>query len=594
MSSIVKRLTTTDLEQQQRTAVKSGFLTLGCLFVALSSVFQMLNLFPFKPFPDSPRYHLALLLIASCAAAAALVSFVRTKAHWIAIFRAEQRAAESGGRLHRRRQAVLRFRDTRSETQAMRITPSGEGKFDLLDLISLGLTGDVVTNADDVISNALEGRDSQLGELVGVMPLETMRVMMWAVLGTTMMRYLETRTGVVEKHDGEDLGDLYYVLGGTITMAMGLLSATLRAIGLPDMPTQQISRSKILRVPDEPVRQWLELPAPLSTDADRKQFLRKRLPTLLSDICSIAKEIGEKSTDAHREWIDMGITPQALLQAIRNVEPKDGRRGSMRTRRPESYALKWLGPSPAAGKQVAAKASAAPSPTVAPSKETLEAAVLPWRERVASLDQQVQQLTGELRAQKTLVGEDRLSTQLQDALHGLRARVHWLESRVVAATSIEKAQEPPSKPTTWAELWAHSERHFAGRLVLTRKAMRAAESSVFRDIGFAADVLQLLAGPYTAMRRAEEGSRAQFEQAIAELGVDIGPTGETIYQHRYKAAYQVTYLGRQLLLDMHCQGSNSRKRTEGFRLYFCYQTSDDGLGYVVVGHLPSHLESRQS
>lgn len=132
-----------------------------------------------------------------------------------------------------------------------------------------------------------------------------------------------------------------------------------------------------------------------------------------------------------------------------------------------------------------------------------------------------------------------------------------------------------------------SEEFFAGRLVVTARAARAAAASDHADPETIYRSLSLLGTEYWKMK-VEGGSDFQLKckEAEAALGVRISPSGDAVDMRQYEKEYRVRWEGKQYKLDMHLAGSDSRDKRRGLRIYFAW---DEEQELVVVGHLPTHL-----
>jgi len=79
---------------------------------------------------------------------------------------------------------------------------------------------------------------------------------------------------------------------------------------------------------------------------------------------------------------------------------------------------------------------------------------------------------------------------------------------------------------------------------------------------------------------------------MQKLGVEEGPSvsDSTLgkFDQQYEVAYQIGYRSKQVL-ERHIKGgSNARDPRYCMRIYFFW---DDERQKVVVGHLPSHLDT---
>lgn len=100
--------------------------------------------------------------------------------------------------------------------------------------------------------------------------------------------------------------------------------------------------------------------------------------------------------------------------------------------------------------------------------------------------------------------------------------------------------------------------------------------------------LLVLRDHYVPMRREGGFEKKQtFENACRELGLDEQPTFHGTRYGEKGETYFVRYGGRRVLLDRHLKkGTAHNDNRRCFRLYF------DEEQHVVVGWLPSHLDTR--
>jgi hypothetical protein len=81
-------------------------------------------------------------------------------------------------------------------------------------------------------------------------------------------------------------------------------------------------------------------------------------------------------------------------------------------------------------------------------------------------------------------------------------------------------------------------------------------------------------------------AKERYEKTRDGLRLDVSSVGDALNNHRTKDHYMATWNGRRIALALHVSGSSSRRKEEGFRLYFSY---DEDAELVVVGHFPTHL-----
>lgn len=161
----------------------------------------------------------------------------------------------------------------------------------------------------------------------------------------------------------------------------------------------------------------------------------------------------------------------------------------------------------------------------------------------------------------------------------------------------EARQEPERLPSTYDEIPSWIDETLSDRLVLLGRARRALKAAVYEDVALVAKSLQLLANQYWSLRTAEpesfEAARQAFESRMQELGVDESASisdnraGEVAEQ--YTVSYTVGHRSRHVL-DRHLRGgANTKDERYCMRIYFFW---DGEKQKVIVGHLPSHLDTR--
>lgn len=193
--------------------------------------------------------------------------------------------------------------------------------------------------------------------------------------------------------------------------------------------------------------------------------------------------------------------------------------------------------------------------------------------------------------QEDLEGARTERNALRDERDTLRGRVMFLESRVqelVEQLRESKGAVEPEFPDNWEELEDWCNEHLGDRIVLTRKAVRAAQGSLFEDIAYAYRVLWFLAEEYVPARR---NGGESYKQGLSEMGLDISRTGKSAHQHRSKNSYQTDYKNERLTLDWHVSGSSDRDPRFGFRIYFHWHERDRCM---VIGSMPEHLDNELS
>ena len=103
--------------------------------------------------------------------------------------------------------------------------------------------------------------------------------------------------------------------------------------------------------------------------------------------------------------------------------------------------------------------------------------------------------------------------------------------------------------------------------------------------------LLMLRDHYVPMKREGGLERKQtFERECRTLGIEEQPTFHGTRYGEEGETYVVRYRGRRALLDRHLKkGSAHNDQRYCFRVYFFW---DDEEQHVVVGWMPSHLDTR--
>lgn len=180
---------------------------------------------------------------------------------------------------------------------------------------------------------------------------------------------------------------------------------------------------------------------------------------------------------------------------------------------------------------------------------------------------------------------------LRDDRDTLRSRLMYLESRVqelqVRLRDSQGVIEPDF-PSNWDDLEGWCEEYLEGRVILTRKALKAAQDSLFHDIQFVYRVLWFLAERYVPARR--DGGE-DYKDELAALRLEISPVGRAAIERRNRDTYSTQYKHERVALDWHVKGNSDRDPRYGLRIYFHWH---DGDRCVVVGWLPQHLANALS
>jgi hypothetical protein len=191
---------------------------------------------------------------------------------------------------------------------------------------------------------------------------------------------------------------------------------------------------------------------------------------------------------------------------------------------------------------------------------------------------------------------EREKLKADDALVKAQSLLLMRDAQIDALTSrlaeMENAAGMTAPPESWGDIDARVQAEFAGRLVVTPSAWRAARSSVYEDFGFVMDVLSLLGNDYLEMMiSGDDDARVRFAAREKALRVEVSSVGLATSHRRLAGQYRTTWNGQAYVLDRHVSGSSSRNRQRGFRVYFAW---DEARQMIVVGSLPEHLDNSQS
>ena len=177
--------------------------------------------------------------------------------------------------------------------------------------------------------------------------------------------------------------------------------------------------------------------------------------------------------------------------------------------------------------------------------------------------------------------------ELRATVSHLRFRVQSLQSNVRSETGRIGESDLPASLDGIKE-WAI--KMLAGDVVLHSRALRGAKRSEYEDPILVYRSLLLLRDFYVPMRRSVvDASRHSFEQASSNLGLTESGSITGARRGEQGDTYVVKYGGSNRTLDRHLKKGDARDKRYCFRLYFFW---DEGTEQVVVGWLPSHLETR--
>jgi hypothetical protein len=136
-------------------------------------------------------------------------------------------------------------------------------------------------------------------------------------------------------------------------------------------------------------------------------------------------------------------------------------------------------------------------------------------------------------------------------------------------------------------------------IILHPRAERGASKSQFEDVTLIYQAIDLLGAQYHAMKMTNleeaEKRRSACTHRLQELGVELTPSITASRAGEEGADYEVHYppgqLEKKRILDLHLKKGSDRDERYCLRIYFFW---DDDAKKVVIGWLPSHLDTRAS
>lgn len=177
---------------------------------------------------------------------------------------------------------------------------------------------------------------------------------------------------------------------------------------------------------------------------------------------------------------------------------------------------------------------------------------------------------------------------------GLRSERYRLLERLAALEGGERcgSTEDETVPPlgSYEELPDWTAAHYAGRVALAGRAVRALKGAEFEDVGLVGKAIHLLATTYWEMKTGGGlDLRDTFENALRDLRLLETPSIRPGQQGKARDEFTVEWDRRRLTLDRHIKNrSGTRDPKRCFRLYFSW---DEATRQVVIGHLPGHMNT---
>lgn len=214
---------------------------------------------------------------------------------------------------------------------------------------------------------------------------------------------------------------------------------------------------------------------------------------------------------------------------------------------------------------------------IARREETIAA----LREELRSEREAADNLLSEAEAGKT-AAEDEVAT--------LRAALNH-QRRLMENQSDEN--EPVGYPQELSGLADWLKSNVLPNVVVTTKAWRTMRKVRYVDMERLCKTLCLLNGPYADMRAGIEGARARWLDGLKELRLDNKKQSEGGKSIRGGAEYRFTHEGYTWEMDWHLRGLESI-HNDHERLLRIYYAFDEKSGRVLIGHMPTHLQTVDS
>ncbi|MCK6456328.1 MAG: hypothetical protein L6Q92_07340 [Phycisphaerae bacterium] len=175
----------------------------------------------------------------------------------------------------------------------------------------------------------------------------------------------------------------------------------------------------------------------------------------------------------------------------------------------------------------------------------------------------------------------------------LRARVDSLGFQLSQKTG-KSVDETTPLPNSYEDITDWVETELVGRLILHPRAVNALKKAKYEDVSLVVNALLLLANEYRSMRLGNADAKTAYESGLRKLGLrhDGSITSERAGQEgdEYFVRYPVCTQRRQFL-ELHLRKGASKDERYCLAIYFFW---DDETQQVVVGWLPSHLDTRQT
>lgn len=168
-----------------------------------------------------------------------------------------------------------------------------------------------------------------------------------------------------------------------------------------------------------------------------------------------------------------------------------------------------------------------------------------------------------------------------------------LRGRLNGKTGTDVDDEIPI-PDNYEDLPDWVGDHLAGRVVLHPRAARGLKDARYKDVPLVYRALLLLGKEYRSMRQGHEDARSAYEKKREELelrdGISISKTRAGEEGDQYYIKYPAG-TDRRRFMDQHLRKGASKDPWICLAIYYLW---DEDTQQVVVGWLPSHLDTRKT
>ncbi len=223
-------------------------------------------------------------------------------------------------------------------------------------------------------------------------------------------------------------------------------------------------------------------------------------------------------------------------------------------------------------------------------KELLELALAENHELTEQIEDQKSRYDELLAmADSDLESEKEASKQQAARNYSLRLRIDALEAKL---HELHGAEDEVPLPDSLEDFPAWCAKYLSGTVELLNRAFKGVKSSNYDDPSFLYQALLLIRNYYVPMRREPGAQRKlEYERQLAALGLEESGTIAKERAGEQGDTYVVIVDGRPRMLDRHLKKGSSKDQRHCFRLYFLWEEDSQ---QVIVGWLPSHLDTRQT